>query len=385
MGEYVIRHFVWGQCGVAFPKSPLPKDFQALCPSFELAVAEEAAEYYELPELPQRLRVMLSGCVVNGFSKLDSVQRSDQGRVQEPIDRKRAQRWNRRMRTQPSRRRPPLRMVTSRGCSSICLPRGSGIKYRERSVYSFSPLTMAFHPLYKTREMVEHRPPHPLPKDFHALCPCFSLPEAEGAAADFELPKMVQVIFYVMLLNEAVELGVVSGFMAEGLKLALVGLRWSSFKVWMGYVDHELREAQLRPLQWRSVVPWTVRKRALDRTAPRSPLVMRNFHTFICGRKREKRKTMNQGLFPNFANTERATEYIRDHFRWSLKDPTDPGPRPFPSDYHGLCLILTSRWRGFLHPRDGADNLLRHDDAIELGLLRRLIMDYVMWAMQKLD
>ena len=39
--------------------------------------------------------------------------------------------------------------------------------------------------------------------------------------ADFKLPQMVQVTFYAMLLNEAVELGVVHDFMAEGLKSAL--------------------------------------------------------------------------------------------------------------------------------------------------------------------
>jgi len=42
-----------GPTWVTFPPLPLPKDFQTLCPSFELAVAEEAAKYYELPELPR--------------------------------------------------------------------------------------------------------------------------------------------------------------------------------------------------------------------------------------------------------------------------------------------------------------------------------------------
>ena len=53
MGEYVTHHFAWDRRGVAFPPSPLPKDFHALCPSFELAAAEEAAKYYELLELPR--------------------------------------------------------------------------------------------------------------------------------------------------------------------------------------------------------------------------------------------------------------------------------------------------------------------------------------------
>ena len=121
------------------------------------------------------------------------------------------------------------------------------------------PFIMAFPLLYNTRKMADYVsesfiwrwrratcPPRPLPEDYHVLCPHFSLPEAEGATADFELPTMVQVTFYAMLLHKAVELGVVHGFMVEGLRLALVGLWWSSFEVWMGRVDHELREAQLQ-------------------------------------------------------------------------------------------------------------------------------------------
>ena len=46
-----------------------------------------------------------------------------------------------------------------------------------------------------------------------------------------------------MLLNETIELGVVRSFMVEGLKSALVGLRWLSFEAWISRVDHELREA----------------------------------------------------------------------------------------------------------------------------------------------
>ena len=53
------------------------------------------------------------------------------------------------------------------------------------------------------------------------LCQSFSLPEAEGAATHFKLLEMVQATFYAMLLNEAIELGVVHDFMAEGLKSAL--------------------------------------------------------------------------------------------------------------------------------------------------------------------
>jgi len=53
MAEYVAYHFEWEQRGVAFPPLPLPNDFQALCPSYELVMAKEAAQHFELRELPK--------------------------------------------------------------------------------------------------------------------------------------------------------------------------------------------------------------------------------------------------------------------------------------------------------------------------------------------
>ncbi|KAJ8424793.1 hypothetical protein Cgig2_017309 [Carnegiea gigantea] len=97
MSEYVTRHFAWDR-------------------HFELAVAEEAAKYYELPELPQvifyaiplneaqrlgdgrfdhwsrpslsSVRALLrhgSDYLVTGSTRLDSAQRVVQGRGREPI------------------------------------------------------------------------------------------------------------------------------------------------------------------------------------------------------------------------------------------------------------------------------------------------------------
>ncbi|KAJ8444094.1 hypothetical protein Cgig2_025095 [Carnegiea gigantea] len=259
MAEYVVRHFVWDQRGAAFPPLPLPKDFQALCSSYKLAVAEEAVEDYEFPELPQEIFYAM---LLNKAERLGVLHGSvpDEGGTKGNF-----------------RSRP-----TRRGL-------GGGPHVR---------LT-------------------PLPEDYHVLCPHFSLPEAEGAATDFELPEMMQATFYAMLLNEAVELGVVHGFMVEGLRLALVGLRWSSFE---------------------------------------------------------------------------AAEYICDHFRWPLRDPSAPGCRPLPSDYHGL------------YPRFDLGVAMRYacdsdipkmvqiifyamiiNDAVELDLSCRLTMDCVMWAMRKLD
>ena len=127
---------------------------------------------------------------------------------------------------------------------------------KESLVRSPLPFIIAFLPLHDTREVADYvresfirnwrratRPPRPLPEDYCDLCLHFFLPEAERAATDFELPEMVPTTFYTMLLNYAIELGVVCGFIADDLKLTLVGLRWTCFKAWMSRTSHELSEA----------------------------------------------------------------------------------------------------------------------------------------------
>jgi len=57
---------------------------------------------------------------------------------------------------------------------------------------------------------------------------------------------MVQTTFYAMLLSNAVKLGIVSGFLADDLKLGLEWLRWTSFEAWLSRTRGDLWEAQLR-------------------------------------------------------------------------------------------------------------------------------------------
>ncbi|KAJ8427425.1 hypothetical protein Cgig2_019037 [Carnegiea gigantea] len=136
-----------------------------------------------------------------------------------------------RMMTRPLRRRPPLKMY---GIPPDLQHKADGQYVRDSFIRCWRNTS---------------RPPRPSPEDFHALCPRFSLSEAEGAAVDFELLEIVQMTFYDMLLIEAVELGVAHNFTAESMKSSLVGLRWSTFEVWMGCLDQVLRAAQLqRPI-----------------------------------------------------------------------------------------------------------------------------------------
>ena len=56
---------------------------------------------------------------------------------------------------------------------------------------------------------------------------------AELAAAHYELPELLQVIFYVILLNEAEKLDVLHGPRLRSLEVALTELRWGVFESWI--------------------------------------------------------------------------------------------------------------------------------------------------------
>ncbi|KAJ8432884.1 hypothetical protein Cgig2_017613 [Carnegiea gigantea] len=108
----------------------------------------------------------------------------------------------------------------------------------ERENAQHATTIMAFPSFHNTREMADFVresfrlrwrratcPPHPLLNDYQDFCPRFSLSKAERAALDFELPEMVQATFYAMLWNDALELGIVSGFLVGNLKSSLEGQR----------------------------------------------------------------------------------------------------------------------------------------------------------------
>ncbi|KAJ8439414.1 hypothetical protein Cgig2_001754 [Carnegiea gigantea] len=152
----------------------------------------------------------------------------------------------------------------------------------------------------------------------------------EEAAHDFELPEMVQATFYAMLINDAIGLGIVSGFIAANLKASLEGLHGRLLSLGCTSIGAAF---------WR--------------------------HSFANGlprggeRERERREMI---IFPNFTSTEQATEYVRDTFRWPLRESSALHPNPLLEDYHGLCPgfdlgMATVRPR-LQHSEDGACALL---------------------------
>ncbi|KAJ8422873.1 hypothetical protein Cgig2_013746 [Carnegiea gigantea] len=354
MDEYVTYHFERDWCRVAFPPSSLPKDFQALYPSYELTVAEEAARRFELPELPKN--TFESWVWLNGDRILEARFRA---KVEQKEESSRAERE-----AEGSEEKTGERNETE----------------RELGTSPF-PFIMAFPPLHNTKEMANFiresfirrwrratRPPCPLPDDYQDLCPRFLLPKAERAVLDFELPEMVQATFYAMLLNDAIELGIVSDFLADNLKSTLERLRWTSFEAWLGRTRGDLREAQLR-----------------QRTLPSEA------HGSI-GDQAESSRSIGPSPPSSDEDTEQAVEYVQDNFRWTLRETSAPGPRPLPLDYRGLCsrfdLRVAARYAhdsNFLEMVQAILYAMITNDAAELGLSRKLTMDCVMWAMRKLD
>ncbi|KAJ8421808.1 hypothetical protein Cgig2_016546 [Carnegiea gigantea] len=105
-------------------------------------------------------------------------------------------------------------------------------------------LIMVFPYFRSTKEMADHvretfnwhlrgavSPPRPLLENYRDLCLDFIISDAEEAAHDFRIPKIVQAVFYAMVVNQALELGVLSRALAEDLKLALVRAFVPSLKV----------------------------------------------------------------------------------------------------------------------------------------------------------
>ncbi|KAJ8441084.1 hypothetical protein Cgig2_000345 [Carnegiea gigantea] len=158
---------------------------------------------------------------------------------------------------------------------------------------------------------------------------------AEEALHDFELPEIVEATIYAMLLNDAAGLGIVSGFIVADLKASLKGLQWTYFESWMYVNRRGLLEAQLhqRSPPGGARGPVNSHEESSDSNDP--PLPSSDEDSKSHGPRSERRKMI---FLPNFTSTEQAAEYIRDTFRWPLRESSALHLNLLPEDYHGLCL-----------------------------------------------
>jgi len=82
----------------------------------------------------------------------------------------------------------------------------------------------------------------PVPQRLPGLCLAFTPPEMEEAVRDFDILEIVQATFYAILVNDDMELSVVSRDMAEDFKSTRKGLRWTTFEFWLSVNKHALLE-----------------------------------------------------------------------------------------------------------------------------------------------
>ncbi|KAJ8438645.1 hypothetical protein Cgig2_016391 [Carnegiea gigantea] len=81
MALYVLKNFEWYRKEVAFPPLLLPSDYEDLYPDFDLAVAEEIARDFDVPEIPQ---VVFLAMLLNNTVKLGILCRSNILRLRHP-------------------------------------------------------------------------------------------------------------------------------------------------------------------------------------------------------------------------------------------------------------------------------------------------------------
>ena len=87
-------------------------------------------------------------------------------------------------------------------------------------------------------------PSSPLPYDYRDLCPNFNVAAVDEASRDFFLLEISQPVFRMMLLNNAMKLGVLCGWMINITESTLKELWWSTFMEWVQHNRNNILQAR---------------------------------------------------------------------------------------------------------------------------------------------
>ena len=90
--------------------------------------------------------------------------------------------------------------------------------------------------------------PNPLPEEYHGLSPGFKLAVVTRYAHDSNIPEMVQVIFYAMVLNDTAELEISCKIDMNCIMSVLHHLDWTIIDTWFWGLQLRLRRAQVARL-----------------------------------------------------------------------------------------------------------------------------------------
>ena len=96
--------------------------------------------------------------------------------------------------------------------------------------------------------------------------------------------------------------------------------------------------------------------------------------------------------FPNYTNIEMAAEYVRDTFRWPLREALAQHLNLLPADYHGLCpgfdLDVATQYAQDSNIPEMMQVIFYAivvNDIVELGVTCRLTANCMMWVIQQLN
>ncbi|KAJ8447869.1 LOW QUALITY PROTEIN: hypothetical protein Cgig2_012004 [Carnegiea gigantea] len=180
--------------------------------------------------------------------------------------------------------------------------------------------------------------PRPLPPDYRGLCPCFDLGVAMRYAQDSNIPEMVQIIFYAMVVDDAAELG-----LAQRLT-----------------IDYVIAQA--------------------------SRLANPSASPVLAGGPSRGRTTS----FPTFRDTTHVVEYIRDSLCWSVRESSSLRPNLLPLHFVALCPdfdhIVAMQFAHTAHiPEMAILFAIVINDATDLRLLSRETRRSLMLDLQELS
>ncbi|KAJ8436130.1 hypothetical protein Cgig2_001157 [Carnegiea gigantea] len=385
MALYVLGSFEWHRREVVFSLRHLPYDYEELCPSFDLVMAEEYAQDYEAPELPQ---VVFMVMLLNDAVKL-AVLRGWMIVVMESALKE--LRWN------------AFQAWTGRNRGRIMEARrqeaSSDSDKEESSGSDGQSLLLSDNGRLKRWLTTYGKPSNGIGAVSHALrvhsrktiriyVRTLFYPRRRRLHATLNCPKIVQATFYAMLRNDAVGLGIVNGFIAADLKPSFEGLRWTSFESWM-YVNR--REEQLHQQSPQGVLggltycALTLNDLLWVFTSSLEPARWSDL--------REPGPCVTSGLAGcHLGNTKQANEYVQDTFRWHLRQSSALRLNLLPEDCHGLysgfdVSVVTQYAHDSSIPEivQAMFYAMVLNDTAELGLSCRIDMNCTMSVLRRLN
>ncbi|KAJ8446021.1 LOW QUALITY PROTEIN: hypothetical protein Cgig2_012365 [Carnegiea gigantea] len=227
-----------------------------LCPDFDLAKAELATREFFLPEIPQavfcamllndavRQWVLSGGLIEILESALVELRWST---IEEWVSRNRGSILQAATQSYIVIRKRLLSLAMHLPLPVTFLEREISFLERDSALFSIT----VFPYFLSTEEMANHIrktfnwhlkrvtcPSQSLSENYHDLCLDFIL--FDKTPHDFHIPEMIQAVFYTMVVNEALELGILSKNLAEHLRSALEGLWWFIFEAWRQLNKHAL-------------------------------------------------------------------------------------------------------------------------------------------------